>query len=84
MKILNLFHFILPAAMVLILAGCDTFDSASVPSQQEQQALAKSDRLIVPGQRIGPIRLGMGNYGVEAVDGLAMGSQTTTSNQNYI
>lgn len=46
----------------LLAAGCATSGSNVSPAdmQKRQQALANSDHLIVPGQRIGPIRLGMG------------------------
>lgn len=44
-----------------LMVGCDTLSNgvSADDMQKRQQALANSDRLIVPGQRIGPIRLGM-------------------------
>jgi hypothetical protein len=48
-------------SLTLVLAGCTTSgNDVSISDQQkEQAAVASSDHLIVPGQRIGPIRLGM-------------------------
>jgi hypothetical protein len=57
--------FSLLAALALMLAGCDSISGSSnnvsaADMQKRQQALAASDLLIVPGGRIGPVRLGMG------------------------
>jgi len=49
--------------MTLMLAGCVVPQGSRVSAfdlQKREQAMASSDRLIVPGQRIGPIYLGMG------------------------
>lgn len=59
---------ILQVIAVLLLAGCaggggggsvDVWQGARGNPQMQQQAMAKTDHLIVPGGRIGPIRLGM-------------------------
>ena len=60
--------------MTLMLTGCGSMlgsgRGASASDQQKvQQALAASDHLIVPGERIGPIRLGMGMDEVVAILG---------------
>jgi hypothetical protein len=51
-------------AIALLAASCDSFSGGNNVSaadlQKRQQAMAASDHLIVPGQRIGPIHLGMG------------------------
>jgi hypothetical protein len=44
----------------LFLAGCSESGASAADMQKRQQAIAQSDHHIVPGQRIGPIRLGMG------------------------
>jgi hypothetical protein len=49
--------------------------------QKRQQAIAQSDMLIVPGQRIGPIRLGMGMD--EVVAKLGQPDFTETSEWRY-
>src|SRR5262249_37330509 len=55
--------------------GCETADhrytSHAVPAAdaQRREEVIKSNRLIVPGERIGPIRLGMGMDEVRAVLG---------------
>ena len=54
--------FMALAVTVLILSGCASTSSRNVSAadlQKRQQALARSDLLIVPGNRIGPVRLGM-------------------------
>jgi hypothetical protein len=60
----NFIKFSLLAAMALVLVGCGSLSGSNNVSaadlQKRQQAMAASDRLIVPGQRIGPIHLGMG------------------------
>jgi hypothetical protein len=84
MKTSNLIHLSLAAAMTLMLAGCafptGSGSSASTVSaadlQKRQQALASSDNLIVPGQRIGPISLGMGMDQVAATLGQPDESRT--------
>src|ERR1041384_2357686 len=49
------------AIAALLPLGCASTSSVSTADlQKRQQAMAKSDLLIVPGQRVGPIRLGMG------------------------
>ncbi len=53
----------LSAFLASALFGCASTGTNAVSGanlQKRQQALAKSDLLIVPGQRIGPVRLGMG------------------------
>jgi len=64
MKIVFIFACLF--SMALTLAGCASTDSGvSRPSvsnaemQKRIQAVAKTDHIIVPGQRVGPIRLGM-------------------------
>jgi len=43
------------------LSGCATqSDVSDADMQMRQEAVAKTDHLIVPGQRVGPVRLGMG------------------------
>jgi hypothetical protein len=74
MKTSNLIQLSLAAAMTLTLAGCafPTGSGSRVSAtdlQKRQQALASSDNLIVPGQRIGPISLGMGMDQVAATLG---------------
>jgi hypothetical protein len=62
------------AAMTLMLAGCVVPQGSRVSAfdlQKREQAMASSDRLIVPGQRIGPIYLGMGMDQVVATLGRA-------------
>jgi hypothetical protein len=51
----------LVALMTLVLTGCVSSgnDVSMSDQQKEQAAVASSDHLIVPGQRIGPVRLGM-------------------------
>jgi hypothetical protein len=65
MKLMNFTKYSVVAAMALVLAGCAMIQPAapvvSAGDQlKRQQAMAVSDHLIVPGQRIGPIYLGMG------------------------
>jgi hypothetical protein len=48
------------AAVVLSSCASTTSNVSAADLQKRQQALTASDHLIVPGQRIGPIRLGMG------------------------
>src|ERR1041384_1739129 len=49
------------AIAALLPLGCASPSSVSTADlQKRQQAMAKSDLLIVPGQRVGRIRLGMG------------------------
>lgn len=43
-----------------LLGGCAASNVSAADMQKRQQALAASDLLIVPGERIGPVRLGMG------------------------
>ncbi len=43
----------------LLLAGCAASGASAADLQKRQQAMAQSDQLIVPDQRIGPVRLGM-------------------------
>jgi hypothetical protein len=74
MKTLNLIKFSLIAAVTLMLAGCDSISgsgggASAADQQKRQQAMASSDHLIVPGERIGPIRLGMGMDEVAATLG---------------
>ncbi|MDE3083876.1 MAG: hypothetical protein KGJ37_01485, partial [Verrucomicrobiota bacterium] len=64
-KIMNFIKCSLVAAMALVLAGCVSQPGSgsrvsAAEQQKRQQALAASDHLIVPGERIGPVRLGMG------------------------
>jgi len=52
-------------AAILLLANlpsnpCSGQGVSAADRQKRRQAMATSDRLIVPGERIGPIRLGMG------------------------
>ena len=44
----------------LFLAGCAASGASAADMQKRQQAMAQSDHLIVPRERIGPVRLGMG------------------------
>ncbi len=44
----------------LFLTGCAAGRASAADLQKRQQAMAQSDQLIVPDQRIGPVRLGMG------------------------
>ncbi len=57
-------RIILPALLLgtsaLFLAGCGASGASAADLQKRQSAMAQSDHLIVPGQRIGPVRLGMG------------------------
>jgi hypothetical protein len=62
-------------ALSLILVGCAS-NTGGVDEQKRQQALASTDKLIVPGKRIGPIGLGMGMDEVSA----KLGRPSTTSN----
>lgn len=57
--------------VLLILGGCSTglYQPSAQALQQRQAAMEQSDHLIVPGQRIGPIRIGMGMDEVEAILG---------------
>jgi hypothetical protein len=52
------------AAIGLLPTGCAPFSSGNQVSasdiEKRQQTMSSSDHLIVPGQRVGPIRLGMG------------------------
>lgn len=51
------------AITAFLFFGCASTGSNSVSGadvQKRQQALARSDLLIVPGQRVGPIRIGIG------------------------
>jgi len=57
-RIFLLVLFIGPA--VVLLAGCASSGVSAADMQKRQQAVAASDLLIVPGERIGPVRLGMG------------------------
>jgi len=56
---------------LLIVGGCATgpYQAPAQEQQQRRQALERSDNLIVPGERIGPIRLGMFMDQVEALLG---------------
>jgi len=45
---------------MVVLAGCAASGVSPADMQKRQQALSVSDHLIVPGDRIGPVRLGMG------------------------
>ena len=63
MKLSSCITLSLAAVLTVMLAGCASGSGGSVfvaDQQQRRLALMTSDRLIVPGQRIGPIRLGMG------------------------
>jgi len=63
MKLLSRITLSLAAVLTMMLAGCASGSGGSVfvaDQQQRRLALATSDHLIVPGRRIGPIRLGMG------------------------
>jgi hypothetical protein len=63
MKTMSFTKYSIVVAMTLMLAGCVVPQGSRVSPydlQKRQQAMASSDRLIVPGQRIGPIYLGMG------------------------
>lgn len=58
------------AAMLVSAGGCASSCAPSAADmQRRQQALAASDHLIVPGERIGPIRIGMGMDEVQALLG---------------
>src|SRR5258708_651892 len=63
MKLSSRITLSLAAILAVMLAGCASGSGGSVfvaDQRQRRLALATSDHLIVPGQRIGPIRLGMG------------------------
>jgi hypothetical protein len=57
-------RIVLPALLLgsaaLLVTGCLESKAPSADLQKRQQTLEQSDHLIVPGQRIGPVRLGMG------------------------
>src|SRR5437899_716346 len=61
-------HTIL-VACALLLTGCAGSHASPEDMQKRQQALANSDRLIVRGERIGPVRLGMSTVEVLATLG---------------
>lgn len=72
MKIIKLIKFLPVVAAALMLTGCASGSGSSVSAldlQKRQQAFAAADHLIIPGGRIGPIRLGMGMDEVTATLG---------------
>jgi hypothetical protein len=67
--------------------GCASTSSGNVSGadvQKRQQAVAKSDLVIVPGRRIGPVRLGMGWDEVIATLGEPDFSYTNTGDRSKI
>jgi len=74
MEHINLIKLSLTAAVTLMLTSyasdsCYGGSVSAADQQKRRQALASSDHLIVPGERIGPIRLGMGMDEVAATLG---------------
>lgn len=71
MRVHNWIKLLAGAGALTVLTGCAS-GGGSVPAvdiQKRQQALSSADRLIIPGERIGPIRLGMGMDEVSAMLG---------------
>lgn len=88
MKTLTLTKFLLNAAMILALVSSASDscygDSVSAADQEKRrQAMAASDHLIVPGERIGPIRLGMGMDQVLETLGRPDSTQTTRDSYHW-
>jgi len=90
MKTLDRTKFLLNAAMILVLASYASDscygDGDSVPAadrEKRRQAMATSDHLIVPGERIGPIRLGMGMDEVLATLGRPDSMETTRDSYQW-
>jgi hypothetical protein len=88
MKTLDLTKFLLNAAMTLALAsyasdscygGGDSVSAAD--REKRRQVMAASDHLIVPGERIGPIRLGMGMD--QVLETLGRPDSTHTTRDSY-
>jgi len=71
LTVLNFRKTALAAGLTLVLGGCALAPTAVSPAdlQKRQQAVAASDRLIVPEQRIGPIHLDMSMDAVTAALG---------------
>jgi hypothetical protein len=90
MKTLDLTKFLLNAAMILALASYASDscygdgDSVSAADREKRrQAMAASDHLIIPGERIGPIRLGMGMDQVLETLGRPDSTQTTRDSYHW-
>ncbi len=56
---MKLIKLTLLASVTVILAGCDTVQTTQAPPVDHTRLMAVNDNLIVPGQRIGPVFLGM-------------------------
>src|ERR1700686_4218362 len=72
MKLVKLIKSLPVVTVALMLTGCASGSGSSVSAldlQKRQQAFAAADHLIIPGERIGPIRLGMGMDEVAATLG---------------
>jgi hypothetical protein len=88
MKTLDLTKFLLNAAMILALASyasdsCYGDSVSAADREKRRQAMAASDYLIIPGERIGPIRLGMCMDEVIATLGHPDYKQTTRDSYHW-
>lgn len=88
MKTLDLTKFLLNAAMILALASyasdsCYGDGVSAADREKRRQAMAASDHLIIPGERIGPIRLGMGMDEVLETLGRPDSMQTTRDSYHW-